>query len=107
VLPAYLPGLNDRSVLPQCGQFLAVGESIIRLQLGQNRAPHCWQMVAWGSLMQRHRWQIILLGMSCFPFIEAWEFYIKGKSRYLICQVWAGHYSRKSIEDIQRNDFSN
>jgi hypothetical protein len=40
VLPAYFPGLNDISGLPQCGQIFAFGESMTSLQVGQNRAPH-------------------------------------------------------------------
>jgi len=51
-LPAeYLPGLKDRSFLPQCGQMAASGEVIKRWQCGQNLAPHFWQTVALGSLI--------------------------------------------------------
>jgi hypothetical protein len=46
VLPEYLPGLKVRSVLPQWGHTRALGESITNLQVGQNRAPQFWQVVA-------------------------------------------------------------
>jgi len=47
----YLPGRKDWSFLPQCGQMAASGEEINRWQCGQNRAPHFWQTVAFGSLI--------------------------------------------------------
>jgi hypothetical protein len=56
----YLPGLKVRSFLPQCGQMLALGESITRWQLGQKRAPQLWQVFALTSFISRHLWQIIL-----------------------------------------------